>query len=232
VLTAAGTEPFDWQPLILSIKVAGAALLMVLLLATLAALGMSRRRFAGYALVEAVLMLPLVLPPVVTGYVLLLLIGRQGLIGNWLESTWGWRLIFTPYAAVLASAVVAFPLMYQSAKAGFDNIDPHLLDAARSLGANSVREFWTVVVPLTRPALVAGALLSFARALGEFGATIMVAGNIAGQTTTAPAAIYLAAEGGDLKTAGVYAAILAVVNLLFVMAVSHGTKRPERQRNL
>jgi ABC-type spermidine/putrescine transport system permease subunit II len=111
--------------------------------------GDERRRFAGYALVEAVLMLPLVLPPVVTGYVLLLLIGRQGLIGSWLESTWGWRLIFTPYAAVLASAVVAFPLMYQSAKAGFDNIDPHLLDAARSLGANSMREFWTVVVPLT-----------------------------------------------------------------------------------
>ncbi|MDF2439852.1 MAG: molybdate transport system permease protein [Abditibacteriota bacterium] len=210
----------DWQPLLLSFKVAAAALLLTFASGTLTARWMSARHFRGQELIEGVLMLPLVLPPVVTGYALLLLFGRQGALGQWLESTWGVRLLFTPWAAVLASSVVAFPLMYQSAKAAFLNIDPHLIDAARSLGADDKRVFCTIAAPLARPGLIAGAVLSFARALGEFGATIMVAGNIAGRTTTAPTAIYMASESGDLQTAGFYAIVLGALNFTFLIALN------------
>lgn len=211
---------FDWQPVFLSLKVAAAALVLVGVTGTLAALLMASRNSLGKDIIEAVFLLPLVLPPVVTGYALLVLAGKQGPLGIWLQRNFDFRLIFTPYAAVLASAAVAFPLMYQSARAAFTTIDPLLQDAARSLGAGAGRVFWTVTVPLAWPGLLAGAVLSFARALGEFGATIMVAGNIAGQTTTMPTAIYMAAEGGDLKLAGIYSAALAVSNLLFILAVN------------
>jgi len=168
----------DWQPVLLSLQVAAAALAVAFGLGTLAALGMAGRDFWGKELLEACFLLPLVLPPVVTGYALLVLAGRQGIVGLWLERHFEFRLLFTPYAAVVASAVVAFPLAYQSAKAAFVSVDPLLLDVARSLGAAPARVFWTVTVPLSWPGLAAGAVLSFARALGEFGATIMVAGNI------------------------------------------------------
>ncbi|HVF09710.1 MAG TPA: molybdate ABC transporter permease subunit [Abditibacteriaceae bacterium] len=210
----------DWQPVLLSLQVAAAALVLAFVAGTLAALLTANRDFWGKSVLEAVFLLPLVLPPVVTGYALLVLAGRQGVLGLWLEHNFGFRLIFTPYAAVLASATVAFPLMYQSARAAFVTIDAHLQDVARSLGANPRRVFFSVTVPLSWPGLLAGAVLSFARALGEFGATIMVAGNIAGRTTTAPTAIYMAAEGGDLRLAGIYSALLAVLNLLFIVGLN------------
>lgn len=212
----------DWQPLFLSFKVATAALLLTFVSGTMAARWMSSRRFRGQEIVEGMLLLPLVLPPVVTGYVLLVLIGRQGWLG---ESTLGVRLLFTPWAAIIASSVVAFPLMYQSAKTAFLNIDSHLIDAAHALGADGKRVFWTIAAPLAWRGLMAGAVLSFARALGEFGATIMVAGNIAGRTTTAPTAIYMAAEGGDLETAGFYAIVLGVLNFIFLIALGAWTRR-------
>ena len=216
---------FDWQPVYLSLQVATAALALVFVTATLAALWMARREFWGKDIVEAVFLLPLVLPPVVTGYALLVLAGKQGPLGIWLENTFHFRLIFTPYAAILASSFVAFPLMYQSAKAAFLVLDPQLQDAARALGAAPLRVFWTIVLPLSWPGLVAGAVLSFARALGEFGATIMVAGNIAGQTTTMPTAIYMAAENGDLQIAGLYSVALAVFNLLFIIGLNIWLRR-------
>lgn len=215
----------DWQPLLLSFKVAAAALLLTFGTGTLTARWMTSRRFRGQEILEGFLLLPLVLPPVVTGYVLLVLIGRQGVLGHWLESTLSLRLIFTPFAAVLASSVVAFPLMYQSAKAAFLSIDPHLIDAACSLGADKKRVFWTIAVPLAWPGLTAGAVLSFARALGEFGATIMVAGNIQGRTTTAPTGIYMAVESGDLRTAGFYALVLGLLNFGFLIALNIWARR-------
>ncbi len=220
---------FDWQPVLLSLQVAAAALVLAFVSGTLAALLTSSRDFRGKDVLEGIFLLPLVLPPVVTGYALLVLAGRQGLLGVWLEHTFSFRLIFTPYAAILASAVVAFPLMYQSAKTAFVTIEPDLQDAARSLGATPNRVFWTVKIPLSWPGLVGGAVLSFARALGEFGATIMVAGNIAGRTTTMPTAIYMAAEGGDLRLAGVYSALLAIFNLLFIISLSVWTRRKRRR---
>lgn len=192
---------------------------------------MRSRRVPLRDLLEAIFLLPLVLPAVVTGYVLLVLLGRNGWVGQWLDKTFDLRLLFTPWAAVLASATVAFPLVYQSAKAAFLAVDPFLEDVAHSLGAKSNRVFWTITVPLAWPGLVAAAVLSFARALGEFGATIMVAGNIPGETVTAPSAIYLAATGSDLHLAGIYAAIMAAFNLVFVLGLNIYTRR-RQQRGL
>ncbi len=221
---------FDWQPVFLSLQVAAGALLVILAPATLAALWMSRGDFRGKEIVEGVLLLPLVLPPVVTGYALLILIGRRGWLGFWLEKAFDIRLIFTPQGAMLASAAVAFPLMYGSAKAAFLALDPHWRDAAQSLGATPPRVFWTVILPLSWPGLLTGATLSFARALGEFGATILVAGNIAGKTTTAAIAIYMAAEDGDLTLAGKYSALLAVLNFVFLIGLGIWMRR-QRQRD-
>lgn len=220
--------PVDWHPVWLSIGVASVALVLAFGAGTLAAWLMVNREFRGKTFIEALLLLPLVLPPVVTGYLLLVLIGRQGAIGAWLERTWDFRLIFTPFAAVIAAALVAFPLMYQSAKAAFLSLDPLWHDAARSLGAPWSRVFWTVSLPLSWPGLAAGAVLTFARALGEFGATIMVAGNISGRTTTMPTAIYMATEGGDLQLAGFYSGLLGLMNLGFLVALSVWTRRQKR----
>lgn len=191
---------------------------------------MSGRHFWGKDTLDGVLLLPLVLPPVVTGFVLLVLLGKRGPIGAFLRRAFDWEIIFTPTAAVLAAAVVAFPLMYGSMKAAFQSIDPHLEDAARCLGAAPARVFWTVTLPLSWPGLVAGTLLSFARGLGEFGATVMVAGNIPGHTTTVPTAIYFAAEGGDLQVAGVYAALIGTVNLGLVVLINRLARRTTEKR--
>ncbi|MPL65800.1 Molybdenum transport system permease protein ModB [bioreactor metagenome] len=210
----------DMQPVYLSIKVAGAALVFVAILGTAAALIMHRCSFPGKAVIEALFTMPLVLPPVVTGFILLLLIGKQGPIGSFLSEYFDIQIIFTPLAAVLAAIVVAFPMMYQSAKAAFKTIDPNLEDVARTLGASEGKIVATVTLPLALPGLAAGAVLSFARALGEFGATIMVAGSIVGKTQTIPLAIYFAAESNDLYTAGGYVLIIAIITFAAVLWVN------------
>lgn len=207
----------DWQPVYLSLQVAIISLVFVMSFGIAIALLMTRRQFPGKAAVEAFITLPLVLPPVVTGFVLLLLIGKQGPIGAFLTKYFDAQIIFTPAAAVLAAIVVAFPLMYQSAKAAFLSIDTHLEDAARTLGANELRVFLTVTIPLALPGLIAGAVLSFARALGEFGATIMIAGNIPGKTQTIPLAIYFASEANDLSTAGIYVGIISIITFAAIL---------------
>lgn len=207
----------DWQPVLLSIKVACMSLTFVFIFGVAAALWLRLKEFPGKAAVEACFTLPLVLPPVVSGYLLLLLIGKQGPIGYFLDTYFQMQLIFTPYAAMLAGAVVAFPLMYQSAKAAFQGVDTHLEDAARTLGASEWRIFWTITMPLAWPGLVSGIVLSFARALGEFGATIMVAGNIPGKTQTLPLAIYFAAEANDLSTAGMYVVIISAITFAVIL---------------
>lgn len=221
---------FDPQPFVLSLKVALCALCIVLATGVLTAKAMSGRHFWGKDTLDGVLLLPLVLPPVVTGFLLLVLLGRRGPIGAFLRRTFEWEIIFTPTAAVLAASVVAFPLMYGSMKAAFQSLDPQLEDAARCLGAAPARVFWTITLPLAWPGLVAGTLLSFARALGEFGATIMVAGNIPGHTTTVPTAIYFAAEGGDLRLAGLYAVLIGAVNLALIVLVNRLARRATQKR--
>ena len=215
----------DWHPVLLSLRVAATALAIVAVAGTLAARVMTRRDFPGKDVVDGLFILPLVLPPVVTGFVLLLLLGRNGPVGGFLERAFGVQLLFTAHAATLAAAVVSFPLMYQSAKAAFQAVDRRLEDAARTLGAGEGRVLLTVTLPLAWPGLLAGTVLAFARSLGEFGATVMVAGNIPGETTTVPLAIYFAADAGEMRTAGAYALLISAASMVMVVGLNAWTRR-------
>ncbi len=218
----------DWHPVLLSIRVALIAVIVVVSLALPLARLLARREFFGKDVLEAAITLPLVLPPSVIGYGLLMLVGKNGVIGQFLDSL-GITLVFTWWAAVLASTVVAFPLMYQSATAAFKSVDVNYEKAARTLGAGETRVFLTVTLPLAWPGILAGLVLSFARALGEFGATLMVAGNIPGQTQTVPLAIYFAVESGDNVTAGRLVAIITVFSFAVVFWVNRWAKRHNRR---
>ncbi|APG26395.1 molybdenum ABC transporter permease subunit [Syntrophotalea acetylenivorans] len=186
-----------YEPIVLSLKVALIALTVDAVLATLVARVMARRDFPGKNLIESCIILPMVLPPTVLGYGMLILLGKRGPLGRLLLHLFDWQIVFTWWAAIFAAAVVSFPLMYQSAKAAFASVDASLEQAARTLGSSEWRVFLRVTLPLAYPGLLAGLVLSFARALGEFGATLMVAGNIPGKTQTIPLAIYFAVETGD-----------------------------------
>jgi len=210
----------DWFPVILSLRVAVLVVIMVAALGLPLSRFMARNDFYGKDVLEAFITLPLVLPPSVIGYGLLILIGKNGLIGRYLD-TLGINLIFTWYAIIMAAAVVAFPLFYQTAKAAFNSVDPNYEKAARTLGANELRVFFTITLPLAWPGVTAGLVLAFARALGEFGATLMVAGNIPGQTQTIPVAIYYAVDRGDAVTART----LVLIITLFSFAVIWGVNR-------
>jgi molybdate transport system permease protein len=192
-------DPF--APLWLSLRVAGLATLAIVLVGIPLALVLARGRFPGKGLLAGVLILPLVLPPTVLGFDLLQVIGRRAFLGAWLERSLGIVLVFHWTGAVLAAAVAAFPLFLLPARGAFEGVDPALEDAARLLGRRESAVFFRVTLPLSWPGLMAGALLAFARALGDFGATLMVAGNIPGRTQTAPMAIYDAVQSGDLATA-------------------------------
>lgn len=159
---------------------------------------LARKKFWGKAILETVLSLPLVVPPVVTGYLLLLTFGRNGYLGGWLERWFGLQFVFDWKGAALASAIIAFPLMVRAIRLAFSNVDPRLEKASRTLGAGWFDTFITVTLPLARPGLIAGCVLAFARSVGEFGATIMIAGNIPGETRTIPLYIYnlLESPGG------------------------------------
>ncbi len=214
----------DWFPVILSIKVALLAVTVVLVTGLPLARLLARLDFPGKDMVEALLTLPMVLPPSVIGYGLLMLIGKNGLLGQTLAEL-GLSIIFTWWAAVLASTVVAFPLMYQSAKGAFQSVNVNFEQAARTLGANEVKIFFTVTLPLAWPGILAGLVLSFARALGEFGATLMVAGNIPGQTQTIPLAIYFAVESGNEGIARTLVAIITVFSFLVIYWVNRWAKQ-------
>jgi len=211
----------EWQPVILSLKVASISVFFVFFLGVSAAYIMRMTDIPGKAALESLFTLPLVLPPVVIGFLLLILIGKQGPIGIILKEYFDMQIIFTQSAAVLAGTVVSFPLMYQSTKAAFESIDITFEDAARTLGASEWRIFWTVTIPLSWPGLVSGLVLSFARTLGEFGATIMIAGNIPGKTQTIPLAIYFATESNDLVTAGMYVIIISIITFSIIFGLNH-----------
>jgi molybdate transport system permease protein len=180
----------EWNAVVTSLKVATASVALGLPFAIGLGYFLARWRSAGKWIVETVVNLPLVLPPVVTGILLLLLMGRNGPLGRLLDELLGWRVVFTWYAAVAAGAIVSFPLMVRTIRVSFRSVDTRLEEAARSLGRSRLSTFYRVSLPLALRGIVAGSVLGFARTLGEFGATIMVAGNIPGQTQTIPTAIY------------------------------------------
>jgi molybdate transport system permease protein len=188
-------------PVRLSVEVAAVSGLIVILLGTIAGRMMARSHFRGKILVDTLFLSPMVLPPTVVGFFLIVIFGRSSVIGRGIEFIFGHSIMFTWWAAVIASSVVAFPLMYQSAKAGFVQTNALIEDGARDLGANERQVFLYVTLPLAFPSLVSGAILSFVRALGEFGATLMFAGNIPGRTQTMPTAIYMAIAAGNMHLA-------------------------------
>ncbi|MCI3919637.1 molybdate ABC transporter permease subunit [Paenibacillus sp. TRM 82003] len=201
-----------WDPVLLSLQTAGAASAAVFLLGVLAAWGMRRATFRGKTLLETAFLLPLVLPPTVVGFVLLVLLGRRSWIGQAYEALFRQPIVFTWVAAVIAAVVVAFPLVYQTAKVGFDAIDRDLEDAGRSFGASEWQVARWITLPLASRSLVAAFVLGFARALGEFGATLMLAGNIPGRTQTVPTAIYLATEAGRTGLAWLWCGVVVAIS--------------------
>jgi molybdate transport system permease protein len=212
------TVPAVLTPLLLTLKVAGLATLASMAVGVAAGFAMSRRAFPGRDWLDAACALPLVLPPTVLGYYLLVLLGRKGIIGQWLLSAFGVTLIFTWQGAVLASAVVAFPLVYKSARAAFEGVDRNLENAARTLGATEARVFWRISLPLAWRGVLAGTMLAFARAMGEFGATLMIAGNLPGKTQTLSLAVYSAVQAGQDDLANFLVLVVTVACLVILAA--------------
>ena len=201
----------DLSPLWLSLHTATTATAIVFCLGLATARWMYGYQGKGKSLIDSLITLPIVLPPVVTGFFLLLLFGRNSPLGQMLQGV-GIRIIFSWSATVITATVVAFPFMYKTALAAFTQIDPNLINAARTLGASEWRVFWQILLPLAWPGILSGTILSFTRALGEFGATVMLAGNIPGQTQTIPIAIFFAAESGDMEEALFWVIIIVAIS--------------------
>jgi molybdate transport system permease protein len=222
----------DYSPLILSLKVAGISTFFVFILGVFFAHLFSRKKFFGKSIIESLFMLPLVLPPTVVGFGLLILFGKNGFIGSWLLNWFDFQIVFTWIGAVIASIVVSFPLMYQSAAAAFESLDAKMENAARTMGASNWRVFWTISFRLAWPGLLAGLVLSFARGLGEFGATLMLAGYIPGKTDTIPMAIYFAVESGQMEKATFWVVIIVALGFSTIMWLNWWSKRNiERYKN-
>jgi molybdate transport system permease protein len=186
---------------------------------------LARRRFAGKAIVDLLVTLPLVLPPTVTGYYLIVLLGRRGWLGAPLYAATGWSVAFTWYAAVIAATVMALPLLVRTARAAIESVDRELETAAYTLGRSEWRTALEVTLPLARKGILAGLVLAFARALGEFGATLMLAGNIPGRTATVPLALYTAVQTGDDATALALVGVLTALScLVLVVAARLGAR--------
>lgn len=200
-----------WTALALSLKVAGFATAITLVLGTATGFLLARLRFPGRDLLDSLLTLPMVLPPTVLGYYLLVLLGRRSTFGAWLHDSFGINLIFTWQGAVIAASIVAFPLVFKPARAAFEGVDGQLENAARVLGISELAIFFRVKLPLAWRGILAGVLLAFARALGEFGATLMVAGSIPGKTQTLSIAVYEAVQAGQDDVANTLVLITSLV---------------------
>ncbi len=201
----------------LSIQVAAIATFFVVLFGTGIAYLLAMKNFQGKTLLDIVCTLPLVLPPSVTGYYLIMLFGRNGVLGKPFYEWFGWNIMFTWQAAVLASFVVALPLMIRTTRASLETVDKELIKVSYTLGRSELETFFKISLPLAKRGIFAGTVLSFARAMGEFGATIMVAGNIPGRTDTMPIAIYSCAASGDWQKAHIMVAIFTVISAMFLL---------------
>jgi molybdate transport system permease protein len=210
----------DWFPIQLSLQVALLATAVALVFGVLLAWSLARLEFWGKEWLDSAISLPLVLPPTVLGYYLLVLLGQRSFLGRLYESLFGFPLVFTPAAAVVAATIHALPLMVKSVRAAFEAVDGRFENAARTLGASEFRVFYSVTLPLTRRSIQAGAVLAFARALGDFGVTIMIAGNIPGKTQTASVAIYDAVLAGRDETALILVVTISAMSIAILYATN------------
>ncbi len=215
----------DFAPLLLSLRVATLATTLAMLFGVPLAWALARKPFPGRDLASVLVLLPMVLPPTVLGYYLLVIIGREGPVGRLAEAVGFGRIVFTPTAAVIAATVAALPFLVRAAQAGFEQVDPVYDEAARTLGRKEMAIFFNISVPLAWRSILAGMALAFARAMGEFGATLMVAGNIPGRTQTASIAIYDAVQAYRLTDAHWLAFILSAVTGAILLVLTRVGKR-------
>ena len=210
----------DFAPLWISIKTATIATIITFFLGILISYWMSNFKGKSKGLIDGLFTLPLILPPTVVGFFLLLICGKNGPVGKLLE-LFNTSLIFSWAATVLAAIVVSFPMMYRTTRSAFEQIDINILSAARTLGLSEFKIFYKIAIPLAMPGIIGGLVLSFARAMGEFGATLMIAGNIPGRTQTMPLAIFFAAEGGDMQKAMLWVIIIVALSLFLILILNY-----------
>lgn len=221
----------DFSPVWISLQTAAATMVIVFFAGILTAWWVvSRKNEATKIIADGILTVPLVLPPTVAGFFLLYLFGNNRILGRFFIENFGIQIAFSWLAAVLAAAVIAFPLMYRSARGAFEQVDVELLQAGRTLGMSEKNIFLRVLLPNALPGIVSGGVLSFARGLGEFGATAMIAGNIAGKTRTLPLAVYSSVAAGEMDTAFDYVAIILAVCLLMVIGMNWYLYRCKKQQ--
>jgi molybdate transport system permease protein len=218
--------PLDWFPLWLSLRVAAISTALAVAIGLWLAWTLANRTFRGKEVLDAAITLPLVLPPTVLGYYLLVLLGRASPVGHLYEWLFGGPLVFTWQAAVVASLLHSTPLLVKSARAAFESVDRSYERAARNLGANELRLFWRVTLPLVRRSILAASALAFARSLGDFGVTLMIAGNIPGRTQTVSIAIYDAVEAGNGSTARVLVLVVSALALAILTLANRLTSNP------
>lgn len=215
----------NFSPLWLSLRVAAIATVIVFIVGVFFARLLARRSFFGKGLIEATFLLPLVLPPTVVGFILLYVFGKNGFIGRFLLDAFDFQVVFTSTAVIIAAVVVSFPLMYQSAQAAFQQYDPNIEQAAYTMGASRWKVFWTVSFPIAWPGLLSGTVLTFARALGEFGATLMLAGFIPNVTDTIPLTIYFAVESGNSEMAKFWVILIVLLGFGAILWLNWWSKR-------
>lgn len=210
----------DYSPLWISVKTAAFSTAITFFLGIIVSYWMANFKGKSKGLIDGLFTLPLILPPTVVGFFLLLICGKNGPVGKLFE-LFNTSIIFSWSATVIAAIVVSFPMMYRTSRAAFEQIDVNILFAARTLGLSEFKIFYKIAIPMAMPGIIGGLVLSFARAIGEFGATLMLAGNIPGKTQTMPLAIFFAAEGGDMQKAILWVIIIVLLSLVLILLLNY-----------
>ena len=210
----------DFSPLWISLKTAFLATIITSIIGIFISYKMANYKGRGRGLIDGVLTLPLILPPTVIGFFLLLICGKNGFVGK-IFMSFNKNIIFSWSATVIAATVVAFPMMYRTCRSAFEQIDKNMISAARTLGLSETKIFFKIAIPLAWPGIIGGLVSSFARALGEFGATLMIAGNIPGKTQTMPVAIFFAVEGGDMNKAMLWVLIIVAISFIMIFLLNY-----------
>lgn len=210
----------DFSPLWISLKTAFLATIITSIIGIFISYKMANYKGRGRGIIDGIFTLPLILPPTVIGFFLLLLCGKNGFVGK-IFMSFNKNIIFSWSATVIAAAVVAFPMMYRTCRSAFEQMDKNMISAARTLGLSETKIFFKIAIPLAWPGIIGGLVLSFARALGEFGATLMIAGNIPGRTQTMPVAIFFAVESGDMNKAMIWVLIIVAISFIMIFLLNY-----------